>query len=223
MVWNFAVLDSLVFWNDMVVREGPENMAVDELLWLQSTVAVLRVYRWHGDWTSLGYFSRSAAVSNASQIVRRPTGGGIVDHRHDWTYTLVIPRGNAWAEMPGAESYGVIHQALALVLQQEGNAVRMATAEASGDATHCFAHPVTHDLIDSKGGKIAGAGQRRGLTGLLHQGSVALPIDDSEGRGMRLLHALAREHVKADLAPDADKIAELAQGKYRKLDWTFRR
>ena len=152
------------YWRDPAERSGPENMAVDGWLLATAEQPVLRVYDWKGDWGSLGYFG-TLAVARATlpglSLVRRATGGGLVDHREDHTYTLVVPRRFDLARCKGAESYRVIHSALGRALQEGGAEVGMVGAEKPGDSPVCFEKPVIWDLVDARGAKVAGAGQRR--------------------------------------------------------------
>ena len=181
-------LDGLELWMDPVARTGPESMAVDEWL-LGFGKPVLRVYRWQGEWGSLGYFgSLSAAQSSFPEInrwVRRWTGGGTVDHRSDWPYTLVIPPSDEDQRLGGNDSYHAIHQALAEAIQFEGLDVKLSGGDRQTGAASCFENPVTHDLVNGSGRKLAGAGQKRTKAGLLHQGSVALPTGSQEQSGLR--------------------------------------
>ncbi len=176
----------LLLWIDPEARPGPEAMAVDEWLLETATTPVLRVYRWAGDWASVGYFGQLAAARAAfpgAGVVRRWTGGGMVDHRADWTYTLAVPLTEPLANQRGAGSYRDIHEILAHVLDGEGITASLSLgAEETGDAL-CFANPVTHDILGQGGIKLAGAGQRRSLQGLLHQGSVAVPCPDDAHTG----------------------------------------
>jgi lipoate-protein ligase A len=166
------VLPDVILWQDEMKRDGPANMAIDEWLWFHSAKPVLRIYQWQSDWLSIGYFSKSSEVPKDQKFVRRPTGGGVVEHGRDWAYTLIVPRGHDLAERPGAESYSVIHQALAHVLRMEGQVCSLLAQSQPRSSDYCFVHAVAHDLIDQEGQKLAGAGQRRGKNGLLHQGSV---------------------------------------------------
>lgn len=177
-------------------------MAIDEWLWHHTTEPVLRVYRWSGEWMSIGYFSKSAQVPAGRGFVRRPTGGGLVDHRADWTYTLVIPRGHALAEMAGAASYEQVHRALCEVLVAEGMDCRLTGQDGSEASAFCFEHPVTYDLIGAAGAKLAGAGQRRGKQGLLHQGSVQVTEDRDSSRALRLATRLCALPEVTELRPD---------------------
>ena len=91
-------------------------MARDEWLLENATLPVLRSYRWLGDWCGIGYFGTLAEARvhfPDVEIVRRWTGGGTVDHRADWTYTLIVPAGETLASERGAASYGKIHEFLA--------------------------------------------------------------------------------------------------------------
>ena len=170
------VLPLLRLWIDSTPREGPENMAVDEWLADTSDQPVLRSYRWRPGWGSFGYFVKTGDLpSGGLKWVRRWTGGGIVDHRADWTYTLFVPRGSALAEAKGAESYRAIHGALVVALASAGITARLSGSMPPAAGGECFTQPVEHDLLDAAGRKIAGAGQRRTARGLLHQGSVAAP------------------------------------------------
>ena len=202
-------------------------MAVDE--WLLETVVepVLRVYRWSGEWGSLGCFGdfkqAEREIANVCWV-RRYTGGGVVDHQNDWTYTFVIPSSEDVARSKGAESYRVIHQGLLLALNESLNPVLSDGSAAGGDSM-CFRNPVCYDVVDSVGNKLAGAGQRRSKEGLLHQGSVAGSCDEivSIDRSERLAAALAKEWGLEDLLPPPEVIASKVAARYGLDDWTRRR
>ena len=215
-----GVLPHLYFWIDPVPRDGPGNMAVDE--WLVETCRepFLRSYRWAPGWGSFGYFVRMADLPEGDlKWVRRWTGGGIVDHRQDWTYTLFVPRGHALAEARGAESYRVIHGAVAAALRAGGHPADLAGPSAPAAGGDCFARPVEHDLLDAAGRKIAGAGQRRTARGLLHQGSVSLALP----RENALAEALSGQVEMVDLSPDPAWLASRIASRYGTKAWTGRR
>ena len=122
------IFKKLRVWLDPIRRTGPEAMAVDEWLLETADLPVLRVYGWAGDWASLGYFGKIAEARVAIPgvgWVRRWTGGGMVDHRADWTYTVVVPQAEPLARWRGAESYRRIHAALEETLLAEGISARM--------------------------------------------------------------------------------------------------
>ena len=220
-----GVIDRLSLWMDEEARDGPSNMAVDEWLLESSDVPILRVYRWAENWGSYGYFVPDAEAKLALKglfRVRRWTGGGIVDHRADWTYTLVLPRGEALAEMRGAESYRLIHQALAEALVAGGVECRVAGSRIASPGGECFKKAVEFDLLGSTDGrKIAGAGQRRTSRGLLHQGSLASGAD--EALGMRLAESLAKDVMLAKLSPDEEQLRAILSQKYATEAWATRR
>jgi lipoate-protein ligase A len=127
--------------------------------------------------------------------------------------------------MKGAESYRVIHAALASTLCAEGHQVRLASRlESSGDSL-CFLNPVDHDIVDAHGRKLAGAGQRRTKLGLLHQGSVALACepDISVRRAMTLAAALSRTRERWDPQPPVEWIADKIKQRYACGSWINRR
>lgn len=184
----------LKLWQDEVARDGPENMAIDEWLLRTAAAPVLRSYRWQAGWGSFGYFVKpeeARAADPGRRWVRRWTGGGMVDHGHDWTYTLAVPRGERLVEEKGAESYRTIHEALAEALGNVGVAVKLAAGGEAARGGECFVKPVVFDLVDETGRKLAGAGQRRTREGLLHQGSVALK-EIRAGMAEAFAEALAR-------------------------------
>jgi lipoate-protein ligase A len=197
-------------------------MAVDEWLLETGDRPVLRVYRWLPDWASLGCFGNyEEACGRLSGVkwVRRFTGGGMVDHRDDWTYTLVIPNSEALARQKGAESYRLIHSALSRVLAE--NAL-LSAEDSGGPAGVCFLNPVKFDLVSETGEKLAGAGQRRTKSGLLHQGSVAGKCDSRE-RAERLAAALTDQWREISPSPPEQVIADKVSERYGSRAWTTRR
>lgn len=182
------LFQNLHVWLDETPRSGAENMAVDEWL-IQSVgeVPFLRIYSWDGDWVSLGYFQSlvdaKELFGKVSQLVRRWTGGGIVDHREDLTYTLAIPRSEELVSRRGNESYGAIHREIARCLGEGGIGCQLTQEDSQNDSAACFERPVAWDLLGDDGAKLAGAGQRRTRRGILHQGSVVATEGALDGLG----------------------------------------
>ena len=163
-------------------------MALDEaLLEAVSRLGkpVLRFYGWTEPAATFGYFQKYADVERATPLrplIRRPTGGGIVPHDADWTYSLAFPPGHEWHSLKAEESYRRVHE----WIQSAFARLKIATELAPGcrcsalDTRHpsppdaCFVGHVKFDLL-WKGRKIAGAAQRRNKSGLLIQGSVQPP------------------------------------------------
>jgi lipoate-protein ligase A len=215
------IFERLDFYHDLTPRDGAMNMAIDEALAHAAERPTLRVYRWAAPSVSFGYFGRHREVATrwpGRALVRRWTGGGEVPHGEDFTYTLAVPRAHPFCGTGVRESYRTLHQALAVLLP--GAALAQAVVEAEAPA--CFARPVLADVLVA-GKKVAGAAQRRGAFGLLHQGSVqgvAWPADLAG----RLAAALAADVNHRDLSPALlDGAAEFAARKYGTLEWLERR
>ena len=74
---------------------------------------VLRFYSWTEPATTFGYFQKHRDVERATllrPLIRRPTGGGIVPHDADWTYSLVFPASHEWHSLKATESYRRVHE-----------------------------------------------------------------------------------------------------------------
>lgn len=218
------LFDELTEVHDPEPHDAALNMALDEVLLGRATGPTLRVYRWTRPAVSFGYFGKVADVEAAwpgREMVRRWTGGGIVPHGADVTYTLVVPRGLAFFRLGAEEAYRVIHERIAALLAGQGSAVRLAVAAAAKVSDACFENAARHDLL-ADGGKIAGAAQRRTRAGLLHQGSVQTVARPADFRG-QLARAFADEIVLRPLK--ADELAEareLAAAKYSTSAWRLR-
>src|SRR5208283_2290118 len=92
------------------------NMALDEAL-LESAPQrarpVLRFYSWTLPAATFGYsqkYSQAAAMTPLRPLVRRPTGGGLVPHDADWTYSLIFPAQHYWHCLKAVESYRRAHE-----------------------------------------------------------------------------------------------------------------
>ena len=212
--------EKLAFWDDPVSRDGPRQMACDEALIHAAQLPILRIFRWQGCWVSAGYFAdRDKTVRAHPELpfCRRWTGGGVVVHERDFTFALIVPRGEKLSGRPAGESYRQIHLALAKALRTHGiEADLSAAATAMGE---CFAGPVEHDLV-LDGTKIAGGAQRRTRKGLLHQGSVQGLPGLGRGFGKTLAHTLSSS-VEEWAAPRNfdEQVETLAKDKYACADF----
>jgi len=188
-----------------------ENMALDFLLlqrYPEPAAPRFRHYDWRGPAFTFGFGQKIAFVrerlpaDERVDLCRRPTGGGIVDHRHDWTYALVLPRGHALYDARATQSYRAVHECLAGALMAlgmpaelksvpepaEGGAVGGSVLARDTDPESrprslpqeplpcpgiCFQRAELFDVVHGRtGAKIAGAAQKRNKHGLLQQGSI---------------------------------------------------
>ena len=156
------------------------NMALDEALLeyvSQLGKPVLRFYGWTEPAATFGYFQKFSEVESATPLrplIRRPTGGGIVPHDADWTYSAIFPPGHEWHSLKAMESYRRIHDWLRLAFAELKVKTELAPDSKKSIPGQCFAGHEQFDLL-WRGKKIAGAAQRRNKSGLLIQGSVQPP------------------------------------------------
>jgi lipoate-protein ligase A len=164
-----------------------ENMATDFLLlqrYPRAGAPRFRHYGWHRPAFTFGYAQKFSFVRTQwpedghFDVCRRATGGGVVDHRDDWTYALVIPRGHRLEDLRATQSYREIHEAQAAALRAQGVAAATKQAKDPGEepAGVCFQRAEIYDVVNEKTGeKISGAAQKRNKHGLLFQGSIWRP------------------------------------------------
>src|SRR5256885_7477805 len=180
------LFDSLVLYHDIASRSATLNMAIDEALLENAIEPTIRFYKWDHPALSFGYFGKLADVTHHSSerdLVRRWTGGGIVFHGDDLTYSIVIPASDSAFTESSRSIYEKIHDAIRAAFAAHGKSVELAedrdaalrrprTAQRAVPTNNeCFANPVRADVL-SGGRKIAGAAQRRTRRGLLQQGSI---------------------------------------------------
>ncbi len=152
-------------------------MAVDEVLLANAAVfgePVLRSYGWNEPAATFGYsqpYAQVVAWTLLRPLIRRPTGGGLVPHDADWTYSIAFPPSHPCYRMKAVESYRWIHEWLQRALSRIGVPSQLAPAPLKTAPGQCFAGAEKWDLV-LNGVKIAGAAQRRTRSGMLVQGSI---------------------------------------------------
>jgi len=156
------------------------NMALDEAL-LQSVsilgCPVLRFYGWLEPSATFGYAQRYVEIEKLTllrPLVRRPTGGGLVPHDADWTYSLVFPPNHFWYRFKAVESYRRAHEWIKDAFAKTNVATTLSPSSQKEIPGQCFIGAEKDDVL-WHGRKIAGAAQRRTRDGLLIQGSVQPP------------------------------------------------
>ena len=219
------ILHALHVYDDREPQSAALNMAVDEALLADAAAPILRFYRWRQPSLSFGYFGLYAEVadqSNEREIVRRWTGGGIVPHGDDLTYSVIIPASHPFFARVSPEIYAALHNAIREALDANGVQASLANSAAPKVSEACFANAVRADVM-SGGQKIAGAAHRRSRSGLLHQGSIQQR--DLAGRFRTdLARALCDRYETRTLAPELmERAAAIAAKKYGTADWLMRR
>lgn len=219
------MLDELHVYDDNEPRSAPLNMAVDEALLEIAASPTLRFYRWRGPALSFGYFGSYADVAaqrDHREVVRRWTGGGIVPHGDDLTYSVIIPVSHPFFARSSLAIYSELHEAIREALQANGVAAILANSVSPKVSENCFANAVRADVI-SEGRKIAGAAHRRSRAGLLHQGSIQkakLPRRFLDDFGRALCPKFEQRALSRELIGRATTIA---QEKYGTNEWLMRR
>jgi lipoate-protein ligase A len=214
--------ERLRFIQENEPRSAAENMAVDEVLLFTADYPVFRSYSWIRPSVSFGYFTAWGAVISQyaeRDLVRRWTGGGIVEHGQDFTYSLVLPDGRSFPAI--GELYRSVHMAIEHLLRTNGYPVEMALLPDPVQSSACFEKAVEFDL-KLQGEKIAGAAIRRTRKGLLLQGSIQR-LKVPECFGGLLASALAEQVEVLSLSDMMmEKAAHIAKEKYAAAEWNCR-
>ena len=219
------LFSSLQVCQDVLPHSGAMNMAIDEALLQTAKSPSIRFYQWSSPALSFGYFGEFSDVTEYAterDLVRRWTGGGIVFHGEDLTYSIVIPANDSVFGESSLLIYEKIHRALRNALIANAQLAELAAVTDSADAGACFANPVHADvMIDSR--KVAGAAQRRTRSGLLQQGSIQ-GVDLGDGLAERFAKELS-DSRKTWVLPDAIhyRAQEIAARKYGTESWLRKR
>ena len=174
--------------------DAATNMAIDAALLdsLPKGLAAFRHYAWTKPAATFGYAQHFKDVQNSLDheltLCRRLTGGGIVDHRNDWTYALIVEATQYCVTFPATELYERIHRSISKTMTTQSIENQLAPCPRHCDeavyntesSLQCFVKPAANDVLRLDGKKIAGAAMKRNRSGLLIQGSIdrsALPAD----------------------------------------------
>jgi len=185
------------------------NMALDEALLrgylFHSSPPTLRLYGWKHPGLSIGFSQdpkRELDIELCSKrsmpFVRRITGGGIILHGDELTYSLVCSKEDLGIPVQVVSSYKIISSFLISFYNSLGIKAEFAcdtqTRAASGTPSAlCFAAKEKYDIV-SNGRKIGGSAQRRIGNVIFQHGSVPITFE----KGMASLFLRVKP-------PDADE------------------
>ncbi len=185
-------------------------MAIDEALLRSfdpgSSLPVLRLYGWSPPALSLGRFQKAPEVLDLERcradnvaVVRRVTGGGVIYHADELTYSLVCAPGQIPPAVSVKDSFRVLTGFLLAFYRRLGLDPAYA-ADAAPDGARlgertafCFAGKESFDIL-ARGRKIGGNAQRR-LKGVIFQhGSI--PLQNRAVTGLTYMRDQAPEHAE---------------------------
>ena len=179
----------MISWRfiDTGLLDGPANMAIDEALLAcfapETSAPVLRLYGWNPPAFTLGRFQDAGAVLDLEKcrnagipVVRRITGGGIIYHAGELTYSIVCPPNHISSAVSVKESFRMMTAFIIGFYEKLGLAARYAVdhyppGTRLGDRTPlCFAGRETYDILVD-GRKIVNGNVR---TGASFGGAIAI-------------------------------------------------
>ncbi len=152
------------------------NMALDEIFFsisLEKNMGFFRFYEWKHPCISLGYFQKP--TQNQLQTypcVRRLTGGGIVFHDQDLTFSFCAP-----LKEPFENAFAIYQFFSSLFMKSfsgltDNDDLEILTKSASKSRFYnCFDLPVSADILH-RGKKIYGGAIRKKKKGFLFQGTL---------------------------------------------------
>ena len=229
----------------LIIETGPldvyEQMAADEALCETMPARhILRFYNWKEPGITFGYSQRRKQVREAVEaagrgaiagVTRRPTGGGIVYHETDLTFSFIFPSPEVMFE-PG-KTYDRLHKAINAEYARLGISFDLLNEKTKDYAVNdpvmaCFAKPVNMDILYN-GKKVLGGALRKFGDHMLYQASFQAPDARSNAGTHRnaVIKALGGEYglewESAALPKAAENRLEgLASEKYRSAAWNER-
>ena len=212
-------------------------MALDEAVLLESPAdaLVLRFYGWDGPACTFGFSQQYQAARRlcdargwtAVRPVRRATGGGVVFHDGDLTFSLVFP----WGRLCAAdEIYRKIHQGISAALESAGVMASLWSPplRPGGLSESCFVRAEPMDLVDMRGRKLLGGALRKKAGKGLYQGSMRTEGLGSSPEALKsaVLQGVARAFggaPRTELEPGWLEAGRQLETRYHSAEWNERR
>ena len=218
----------------LLLNSGPTapalNMAWDEALLEHAAhlgKPILRLYGWTDPAATFGYFQRHAEIAAATSLrplIRRPTGGGLVPHDRDWTYSLAVPPAHPWHQLRAVDSYRAMHGWVVEAFRRIGIPTTLADCCRKVAPGQCFQGWEKFDVLWHDR-KIGGAAQRRNRMGLLIQGSIQPPPKAERATWIQAMRDAAVDAGFSEtttMPPDArltEAASRLAESRYSRDDY----
>lgn len=229
--------------NGLIIKTPPldvyEQMAADEIMCNTLPANfILRFYNWTETSITFGYSQRYAIViefigaekQKIKSIVRRPTGGGIVFHKTDLTFSFIF-------YSPGifnpAKTYRCLHDSISREYLKSGFNLELLDGKncnynINNPVMDCFSKPVPMDILYN-GKKVFGGALRKFDNYILYQASVQFENarNNSAFHSQIIANALSKEFeinwTSVDISQtQLEKIKELALLKYKTIEWNKR-
>lgn len=173
---------------DTKIGSAHWNMAIDEALlngFKKGDLPILRLYGWENA-VSAGRFSDLGTSLDKKQcehqkipIVRRMSGGGVLVHGGDLSYTLILPR--EWLKESGVkENYHYLCRFLIQLYAKLGHSADFACNQHWGieRSDICLAGIEAYDIM-IQGKKMGGNAQRYTRHALFQHGTIPMRLDES--------------------------------------------
>ncbi|MFC1566476.1 biotin/lipoate A/B protein ligase family protein [bacterium] len=209
------------------------NMALDETLLQNYTdTPILRFYTWQSKCYTFGYSQRvnkykAKWQDEKLEAIRRPTGGGIVKHEQDISYSIICPVDYNEYTQDLDVSYKYFHECIIEGLKKMNIEAELKTDTVKKESKNyfCFESPVLSDIF-YRGKKIVGSAQKRVSGLILQQGSIFLPhVEDLEYNALTdgfknrmniSFDSYVLDHKMQQL------VEKLNESKYKKEEWNFK-
>lgn len=139
---------------------------------------ILHFYQFMPNAVTYGHFIEPTEwlQSVSENSARRPTGGGLIFHEQDFSFTLALPIDHPLAKLPTLSRYQLINSQLVKAINALVPSCDICLQQSAVDGTIdqlCMANPTTYDLI-ARQKKVAGAAQRKNKKACIHQCSLFL-------------------------------------------------
>lgn len=179
-------IDEALFDVFRTPKQGPINFLYPR----EGVGGIVRFYEFLEPTVTIGSFQKmkdfpAGTFGKGYDIVRRITGGGLVDHDESLTFAIITHKDAHAAFKTVPVFYKMIHTALFRAFLGCGIRLTMqAKKSTTGDDVkfeECFKQPVQYDLM-YKGRKIVGGAQKRAQGFILHQSSIFLGIKQWQER-----------------------------------------
>lgn len=182
-----------------------ENMAIDDALlssYQENDEAILRLYSWENSFTigvSQKFDSYPITSVYKGNYAKRITGGGVLFHGHDLSYSLVIPT-SLLEGFNIKESYEKICSFLLKFYEKLGLDAKYVKDFEEMELSkneYCQVGFEAYDILVN-GKKIGGNAQRRTKKAIFQHGSIPIFRNDDESLNGKIGYTLEDFNIKLD-------------------------